>query len=149
MPAKPRFHTPRNPNNRTLGGKAARVAAALGKPYMPWQRMAADVACEVDERGRFVYHNVIISVPRQAGKTTSTLTLGLHRTMTTPGGKVWYTAQTGQAARERFLQELAPDVMRNMPGLFDLKRGAGDTRLIMPSTGAQFRPHPPLKCFVK
>lgn len=143
MPAKPRFHTPRNPNNRTLGGKAARVAAALRKPYMPWQRMAADVALEVDERGRFVYHDVIISVPRQAGKTTSTLTLGLHRTMTTPGGKIWYTAQTGQAARERFLQELAPDVQRHMPGLFDLKRGAGDTRLIMPATGAQFRPHPP------
>lgn len=143
MTAKPRFHTPRNPNNRTLGGKAARLAAALGKPYMPWQRMAADVALEVDSNGRFVYHDVVITVPRQSGKTTATLSLGLHRTMTTPGGKVWYTAQSGQAARERFLQELAPDVQRHLPGLFDLKRGAGDTRLIMPSIGSQFRPHPP------
>lgn len=143
MPAQPRYHTPRNPNNRTLGGKAARLAAALGKPYMPWQRRAADVALEVDHNGRFVYHNVIITVPRQSGKTTETLSLGLHRTMTTPGGKVWYTAQSGQAARERFLQELAPDVQRHLPGLFDLKRGAGDTRLIMPAIGSQFRPHPP------
>lgn len=143
LPAEPRFHTPRNPNRRTLGGKAARVAQALGKPYMPWQRRAADVALEVDENGRFIYHDVVITVPRQSGKTTMTLSLGLHRTMTTPGGKVWYTAQSGQAARERFLQELAPDVQRRLPGLFDLKRGAGDTRLIMPSIGSQYRPHPP------
>lgn len=143
MTAKPRYHTARNPNNRTLGGKSAKVAAALGKPYMPWQRMAADVAQEVDYNGNFIYHTVIITVPRQAGKTTKTLTLGLHRTMITPMGKVWYTAQSGQAARERFLQELAPPVQRNLPGLFSLKRGAGDTRLILPSTGAQFRPHPP------
>lgn len=143
MTPKPRYHTPRNLNNRTLGGKSARVAAALGKPYMPWQRMAADVAQEVDYSGNFIYHTVIITVPRQSGKTTQTLSLGLHRTMITPGGKIWYTAQSGQAARERFLQELAPPVQRNLPGLFALKRGAGDTRLILPSTGAQFRPHPP------
>lgn len=143
MPAKPRFHTPRNPARKTLGGKAAKVAAALGKPYLPWQRGAADVALEVDSNGRFFYHNVVITVPRQAGKTTMTLSVGLHRTMTTPNGKVWYTAQSGQAARERFLQELAPDVQRHLPGLFDLKRGAGDTRLIMPSINSQYRPHPP------
>lgn len=143
MGPKPRYHTPRNPNNRTLGAKSARVAAALGKPYMPWQRMAADVSQEVDHDGNFIYHTVIITVPRQSGKTTKTLALGLHRTMITPGGKIWYTAQSGQAARERFLQELAPPVQRNLPGLFALKRGAGDTRLILPSTGAQFRPHPP------
>lgn len=143
MAATPRYHTPRNPNNRTLGGKSAKVATALGKPFMPWQRMAADVAQEVDYNGNFIYHTVIITVPRQSGKTTKTLALGLHRTMITPMGKIWYTAQSGQAARERFLQELAPPVQRNLPGLFSLKRGAGDTRLILPSTGAQFRPHPP------
>ena len=143
MTAQPRYHTPRNPNNRTLGGKAARIAAALGKPYMPWQRMAADVALEVDSDGRFVYHDVVITVPRQSGKTTSTLTLGLHRMMTTPGGKIWYTAQSGQSARERFLQELVPAVQRSMNPLFTLKRGAGDTRLLMPAIGSQFRPHPP------
>ena len=87
MSATPRHHTPRDERYRTLGGKAARLAAILGVPYMPWQRRAADVALELDERGRFRYHTVVISVPRQAGKTTETLTLGLHRMMTTPGGK--------------------------------------------------------------
>ena len=68
MPAKPRFHTPRNPARKTLGGKAAKVAAALGKPYMPWQRRAADVALEVDSTGRFVYHDVVITVPANLAK---------------------------------------------------------------------------------
>ena len=143
MTAAPRFHTPRNPANRTLGGKAAKLAAAMGVPLMPWQRMAADVALEIDASGRFVYHDVVITVPRQSGKTTVTLALGLHRLLTTPEGKIWYTAQTGQAARERFLQELVPRVQRSLPGVTDLKRGAGDTRLLFPALGGQYRPHPP------
>ena len=143
MTPTPRFHTPRDPSRRTLGGKAAKLAAALGVPLMPWQRMAADVALEVDDRGEFVYHDVVVTVPRQSGKTTMTLALGFHRLLTTPGGKIWYTAQTGQNARERFLQELVPRVRLAMPGATDLKRGAGDTRLMVPSIGSQMRPHPP------
>lgn len=143
MTATPRFHTPRDPSRRTLGGKAAKLASALGVPFMPWQRMAADVALEVDEHGAFYYHDVVITVPRQSGKTTETLALGFHRLLTTPGGKIWYTAQTGQSARERFLQELAPRVRAALPGVTVLKQGAGDTRLTVPSIGSQMRPHPP------
>lgn len=143
MTAQPRFHTPRDPSRRTLGGKAAKIAAALGVPFMPWQRMAADVALELDDAGKFVYHDVVITVPRQSGKTTMTLALGLHRMLTTPSGKLWYTAQSGQSARERFLQELAPRVQRTLPGVIELKRGAGDTRLIFGAIGSQYRPHPP------
>lgn len=142
MPA-PRFHTPRDPSRRTLGGKAARLAAALGVPFMPWQRMAADVALEVDDDGRYHYSEVVITVPRQSGKTTETLALGFHRLLTTPGGKIWYTAQTGQSARERFLQELVPRVRSSLPGVTDLKMGAGDTRLTVPTIRSQMRPHPP------
>lgn len=143
MTAQPRFHTPRNPAHRTLGGKAAKVAAILGTPLMPWQRMAADVALEVDDKGMFVYKNIVISVPRQAGKTTMTQALGIHRLLTTRDGKLWYTAQTGQAARERFIKDLAPRVMRGLPGLVELKRGAGDTRMTFKPLNSQYRPHPP------
>lgn len=139
----PRFHTPRNPDRRTLGRKAGKVAALLGTPYMPWQQMAADVALEVDDAGRFVYHTVIVSVPRQAGKTAFVMSTGLHRTLTTPGCKTWYTAQTGQVARERFLGDMADPAERVLRGIIRVKRGAGDTRLVVPSTLAQFRPHPP------
>ena len=37
---------------------------------MPWQRQVADVALELDDAGRFAYPLVVITVPRQSGKTT-------------------------------------------------------------------------------
>lgn len=141
--ATPRFHTERDHTRPTLGGKLAKLAAAMGTPLMPWQRMAADVALELDADGRFHYRRIVISVPRQAGKTTMTLALGLHRTLTTPNGKVWYTAQTGQSARERFIGDLVPGAVKILGSAVNVKKGAGDTRLEFPAIHSQFRPHPP------
>lgn len=144
MSATPRFHTPRDLSRRTLGPKLGRLAAAMGTPLMPWQQSAADVALEIDpDTGRFVYKRIVITVPRQSGKTTMTLALGLHRMLTTPDGKVWTTAQTGQAARERFIGDLVPAATRLLGGAIEVKRGAGDTRMTFPAIGSQMRPHPP------
>lgn len=142
--AVPRFHTPRDPSRRSLGPKVGKLAAALGTPLMPWQQQAADVALEVDpETGRFAYKRVVITVPRQSGKTTMTLILGLHRLLTTPNGRIWYTAQSGQSARERFISDLVPPATRLLSRAVTVKRGAGDTRLSFPAIGSQMRPHPP------
>lgn len=139
----PRYHTARDPAYRTMGGKIGRVMSMLSGPPMPWQRRAADIIGEVDERGRPHYGTVVITVPRQAGKTALTMATCLHRTIITPGGKVWYTAQNGMVARERSV-EMFDTIDRSVLGeLCKTKRGAGDTRLILPATGAQFRPHPP------
>lgn len=143
MNAVPRFHTPRDLTRPTLGGKLAKLSALMGKPLMPWQRMAADVALELDPNGRFHYKRVVITVPRQSGKTTMTLALGLHRMLTVPDGKVWYTAQTGQSARERFIGDLVPGAVKILGTAVEVKKGAGDTRMNFPPIGSQFRPHPP------
>jgi len=100
--AKPKYATPRNPARRTHGAAIAKVAEALGKPLMPWQRLVADVATEIDEHGRFVYETVVVTVPRQSGKTTLVGAMQLHRALITPGAKCFYTAQTGKDARKRF-----------------------------------------------
>lgn len=141
--AIPRFHTPRDYRFKTLGPKAARISAMMGRPLMPWQQQAADVALEIDERGRFRYKQIVITVPRQSGKTALILALGFHRTLTTPKGKIWYTAQTGQTARERFLKDMAADAEKLLFPAVNVKRGAGDTRLNFPALQSQFRPHPP------
>lgn len=144
MTAVPRFHTPRDHGRRTLGPKLGKLAAALDLPLMPWQQMAADVALEIDPTtGMFAYKRVVITVPRQAGKTTMTLMLGLHRLLTTPSGKIWYTAQTGQAARERFIGDLVPPATKLLGHAVTVKRGAGDTRMAFSAIGSQMRPHPP------
>lgn len=116
----------------------------MGAPLIPWQRLAVDVGTELDDWGRrYRYHTVLISVPRQSGKTKSAMAVGMERTLTVPGSFTWFTAQTGQAARERWIKELATPAEQAMGGLVSVKRGAGDTRLVIPATGAENRPMPP------
>lgn len=68
--------------------------------------------------------------------------VGLHRSLVVPKARVWYTAQTGQAARERWIKELATPAELKLGSLVRVKRGAGDTRLQVPN-GSEFRPMPP------
>lgn len=141
--ATPRFHTKRTPGSLTLGPAVNRLGTALGMPRKRWQRRADDVALELKPDGKLKYHTVLESVPRQAGKTNDVMVMGLHRTLVVPGSRVWYTAQTGQAARERWIKECATPARRTLGSLIKIKEGAGDTRLIVPATDAQFRPMPP------
>ena len=134
----PRHHTPRTPGSRTLGGKAAAVANAMGRPMHVWQRLAADVAFELDDNGRLRYRTVLISVPRQCGKTVLDMNAGVTRLLLQEDAKVWYTAQTGQSARERWIKEVATPISTRLPSLGHIKRGAGDTRLTIPTTGSEF-----------
>src|SRR5215471_15214010 len=66
----PAIATARTPERLTFGGAVAKLAAAMGRPLMPWQSYVADVALEVDDAGRFCYQLVLVTVPRQSGKTT-------------------------------------------------------------------------------
>ena len=139
----PRHHTRPTPGARSLAGKAATVAKAMGKSPYEWQRRANDVALELDENGRLRYHTVVISVPRQCGKTTNDMAASVTRTLIQPGARVWYTAQTGQSARERWIKEVARPIETRLPGLARIKLGQGDTRLVIPETSSEFRPMPP------
>ncbi|WP_280383351.1 terminase large subunit domain-containing protein [Nocardia wallacei] len=121
----------------------AKVAALLGTPLLPWQRQVADVACEIDARGLYRYGTVVVSVPRQSGKTTLVLANGVERCLMVPNRRVWHTAQTGQDAREKFLEMAEPFAASQLGKLAaQLKRGAGNTRLVF-RHGSTFRPHPP------
>lgn len=79
---------------------------------MPWQRLVADVACEVDPAtGLPAYREVRVTVPRQSGKTTLFLAWQINRCVS----KRWrhpqrsvFTAQTGKDARDKWLDELFP-----------------------------------------
>ncbi|WP_218023331.1 terminase large subunit domain-containing protein [Nocardia altamirensis] len=138
----PRYATPRDPSRATFGPAVAKVSAALGQPLMPWQRHVADVALEVDERGRFVHSLVVISVPRQSGKTTLVLANAVHRCLFRSNQRAWHTAQTGQDARDQW-REMAGRLLRSpLEPLVTVKWGAGDSRAIF-ATGSELRPHPP------
>ncbi len=100
----PRFSTPRNLDRPTLGPKVAEVAATLGTPLMPWQRHVVDVALEVDPAtGLLAYREIVVLVPRQSGKTTTILSLAVHRARAwaTPQN-IKYAAQTRNDARQKW-----------------------------------------------
>jgi len=113
----PKYATRRRPERGTFGGELARIAAALGQPFMPWQHMAADVGCEIDPvTGDPAYREVIVTVPRQSGKTTLFLTWQIDR-CTSPRWcqpqRSAFTAQSGKDARDKWLDELFPLIRRS------------------------------------
>jgi hypothetical protein len=79
----PLYATARDPSRPTLGGDVAAIAEQLGTPFMPWQRLVADVAMEVDPAtGLLAYREVDLTTPRQSGKTTLELAVLVHRCRT-------------------------------------------------------------------
>lgn len=115
----PRYGTPRNPDNPTLGTAVGVAARILGYTFQPWQQYVADVAMEISgSTGRFVYSNVGLTIPRQEGKTTLILALAVHRCRADyfKGSQnkgiqnVVYTAQTRNDAFEKFKENFWPDI---------------------------------------
>lgn len=116
----------------------ALVAEALGTPFMPWQRYAADVATEVLEDGRYAYPIVVLTVPRQAGKTTELRAVGVDRGLSRDNTGVFYTAQTGKDARERW-HDLVTGVRASpLAPLATVRSAAGSERIVWPN-GSMFR----------
>lgn len=109
---------------------------------MPWQSAAAGLIGEVDAAGRHTFPLVVITVPRQAGKTTILGANDVHRCLTAGRRKVWRTAQTGQDARKKWLE--VADAVRASPlaPLVEVKRTNGAEAILF-HNGSAFRPFPP------
>jgi hypothetical protein len=120
----------------------AELAAAVGKPFLPWQRLVADVALEVDAAGRFAYQLVIITVPRQSGKTTLFGEVADHRALVVPRARVWFTQQSGKHAVDWLINEHWPLLGPFVPKVH-LRRAAGSEHIKWLPSGGLIRPFPP------
>jgi len=78
---------------------------------MPWQGQVADVAGELLADGSLAYREVVVTVPRQSGKTTLVLSFSLDTNLAR-GQLSTYTAQTGQDAMKKMLGTFVPAVLR-------------------------------------
>jgi phage terminase large subunit-like protein len=114
---------------------------------MPWQQIAADLLNEHDGTGTRTRAFTVITIQRQAGKTTWLLAEALDRCLFgPPRRRVWYTAQNGQYAREKW-GELAEELTGPSSPLrhrVQAKYTNGTERLVFPN-GSTFRPFPPTK----
>lgn len=113
----PKWATRRRPDRPTFGGELADVGVALGQPFMPHQRLIADVGGEHDPvTGIPYYREIIVTVPRQSGKTTVFLTFQIHR-CTSPRWaqpqRSAFTAQSGKDARDKWIDELFPMIRKS------------------------------------
>jgi phage terminase large subunit-like protein len=111
----PRYATERT-GRQSLGRAAARVAKVLGQRLMPWQRQVVDTALEVGLDGRLVYRDVVLTVPRQQGKSYLVLVLLLTRALVASRQNAIYTAQTGLDARKKLVEDWLPTVQGSAIG---------------------------------
>jgi hypothetical protein len=143
MTCPPRVATRRRPERpNDTRAIAAVVAYALRKRLTPAQRLILDVATERLPSGRYAYPIVIVSTPRQVGKTTLELGLGVHRTLR--GERVAYTADSGQKARRKWREQMESLPPRLTPR-GSIRWSNGDERWA-PRTlapGGVFWPFPP------
>ena len=105
----PRFGTARS-DRPSRGHLISKIAGQLGQPLMEWQQLVADVGMEYDpDTGIPSYREVIVTVPRQNGKTTLVLSIMFERTLLRGSPqKVAYTAQTGLDGRQKFVHDFMP-----------------------------------------
>ncbi|NBW21065.1 MAG: terminase, partial [Caulobacteraceae bacterium] len=122
----PRWATPRT-DRQTYGPQVAIISERLGLPLMPWQQQVVDVALEIDpDTGRLAYRDVVVTVPRQAGKTTLLLAVMTWRALAWPGQRITYTAQSGKDARLKWEDDQVPVLERSPFGeMFSVRKTNG------------------------
>jgi hypothetical protein len=153
-PAFTHFPTPRYAPRRdysyfTEEPSITRVSRAMGFEPMPWQRFVWAVGTEyrLDSFGRKVYHytDVLITVPRQSGKTTLLRPLRVYRMIImASGAHLFSTAQTQKHASKRMLDMVEIVDASQLGPLFKMRRGKGDAGMKLLANGtdlAQFTPN--------
>lgn len=109
------------------------ISKYLGAPFMPWQHEAARVALARREDGRYLFGTVVISVPRQSGKTTLIGALAVQKMLAAKERGVFYSAQTGKDAGERWRELVA--ALRKSPfkDRMEVSRSAGRQQVTFPN----------------
>lgn len=127
---RPTFGPRRDYSYRTEEPEITRTCRALGKEPQPWQRYVWAVGTEyrLDSWGRRVYHyrDVLITVPRQSGKTTLLHPLRVCRMILNDGAHLFSTAQTQKHSSKRMLDMLRVIESSKLSPLFKTRHGKGD-----------------------
>src|SRR5262245_15089921 len=138
--ARPRWATPRTPDRPTYGPAVGKLAGVLGWAPMPWQRQVLDVALELDPiTGEWAYPVVVVTVQRQAGKSTMVGPTALRRCLLRNDQRTWYTAQTRIDARDNWMDTVRA-VRRSplRPPMAKIRESNGSESIELPN-GSTYR----------
>lgn len=139
-----KFATPLDPDAVTTGPRKSAFARVwLGHGFMPWQQYAADLIGTLNDQGLPKHNLILITGPRQIGKSHLDMADTGEAAFSRPGYRAWYTAQTGMDARDQFLK-FADEVVAGSPleSVVTTLRGNGHEVMKFPR-GSTLRPHPP------
>lgn len=136
--------TPRTPGAKSALRRNAQLAVALRRPLIPWQREAIRGGTEIDPAtGTFRYSRVVITTPRQVGKTTIDGIQSTTNCLLGPDRRAWYTAQDGTKAREVFRGYMDQFEKSTFAPVFPrLLRGNG-AEMMQSVRGSEYRPFVP------
>ena len=140
------YATARRPERPTFGRRVAHVAEhVMGTPLMPWQLQVADVALELDteRHGEWAYPTVIVTVPRQSGKTALMRAVAADRLLAYRDHRIQMTAQTGKDARKRWDQITEALDVDHHPRAFKKYASKGSEVLTYLRTGSSLSPFAP------
>ena len=100
-----------------------RLAAAAGDRFDVWQRQINRQALAVGDDGFYIARNVVMSIPRQTGKTYDVEWVAIHRAAQTPGIRIVWTAQHFSVLHDTF-EDMCSRVLRpEMAYLVDPEHG--------------------------
>lgn len=142
--------TARNIERKTDGHIVESFSKLLGTPFLPWQRYVADVAGEIDPAtGTYFYDTVILTSPRQVGKSTLVDTEDTRNAQWGRNRFIYYLAQTGKDANDHFKQylkkiqssPLAAITTRPYLGVGDLRQPFVNGSVIMPKSVTKVAGH--------
>lgn len=143
--AVPRWFTPRTSGRPTRGAVTALVADKLGQPLKKWQRKVADVVGEFDpETGLHYYNTIIITGPRQIGKTSLFLPMAVARCLYYGDRQqVLYTCQDRNHAYDKFMDDQV-SIVRTSKSFtegvdYKVREANGKERLLWLKTGSIHR----------
>ncbi|WP_166985188.1 hypothetical protein [Canibacter zhoujuaniae] len=144
--AQPKYATLPTPGAKHYLAQVEAVAKILGKPLIPWQRLAARIITERDpvDPTRWRYQRVIITTPRQVGKTTGNAAIQTAKCLLFPNRNAYYTAQTGHHARQRWLDlvDIIDKAGFEQDRDYTLLKGAGAS-ILQFSNGSFIKPFAP------
>lgn len=129
------------------GAEIARVALIMGIRLQPWQRLVLNRATQyrwganaLGARVReYKYKTVVVTVPRQSGKTTLVGPLQVFRMLLRPGSKSLYTAQTGADASERIRELITSVIESPLREIITPRYSSGSEGLTVRETGSTLR----------
>ena len=145
MSSEPKYATRRTPTNPSYGKRIEAMAAYMGGALMPWQKQVAAVGMELDPAhpGAFRYDTVVVSVPRQSGKSYLLRAIMADRIMSYNRHEVVMTAQTGKDAKKRWNQLINSLKADKKPAYFNVHKSQGTEYLEYLKRGSRLSPFAP------